>query len=122
MESWTGVRLKSTACYGVRLYFRGSVLATHVDRVDTHVVSAIINVAQVHSLDFAYAISFTLWGLPYHLIATFAEPGRGHLWSVVQNFRYALCIRRINHRHRRAMEVFLSEIVSLLLGLDVGRC
>lgn len=47
MEEWVGVPLKSTACYGVRLYYRGSVLANHVDRIDTHVVSAIINVAQV---------------------------------------------------------------------------
>ena len=47
MEDWAGMKLKRTSCYGVRLYFRGSVLANHVDRVDTHVISAIINVAQV---------------------------------------------------------------------------
>eukprot|EP00904_Undaria_pinnatifida_P011948 jgi/Undpi1/7884/HiC_scaffold_24.g10356.m1 len=46
MEDWAGMKLKRTSCYGVRLYFRGSVLANHVDRVDTHVISAIINVAQ----------------------------------------------------------------------------
>ncbi|CAM9285535.1 unnamed protein product, partial [Hapterophycus canaliculatus] len=38
MEEWTGLELKSTACYGVRHYYRGSVLANHVDRVDTHVI------------------------------------------------------------------------------------
>lgn len=47
MEGWTGISLEPTACYGVRIYERGSVLANHVDRVDTHVISAIINVAQV---------------------------------------------------------------------------
>lgn len=47
MEEWSGKKLKSTACYGVRHYFRDSVLANHVDRVDTHVISAIINVEQV---------------------------------------------------------------------------
>ncbi|CAM9423295.1 unnamed protein product [Laminaria digitata] len=46
MEDWAGTKLKRTSCYGVRLYFRDSVLANHVDRVDTHVISAIINVAQ----------------------------------------------------------------------------
>eukprot|EP00903_Cladosiphon_okamuranus_P005880 g5816.t1 len=46
MEQWSGTKLKSTACYGVRNYFRGSVLANHVDRVDTHVISGIINVEQ----------------------------------------------------------------------------
>lgn len=49
MEEWSGQKLKPTSCYGVRHYFRGSVLANHVDRVDTHVISGIINVAQVHS-------------------------------------------------------------------------
>lgn len=47
MEEWSGTKLKSTACYGVRNYFRDSVLANHVDRVDTHVISGIINVEQV---------------------------------------------------------------------------
>ncbi|CAM9198984.1 unnamed protein product [Discosporangium mesarthrocarpum] len=46
LESWAGVTLSPTALYGVRHYYRGSVLATHVDRVETHVISAIINVAQ----------------------------------------------------------------------------
>ncbi|CAM9324034.1 unnamed protein product [Pylaiella littoralis] len=46
MEEWSGQKLKPTSCYGVRHYFRGSVLANHVDRVDTHVISGIINVAQ----------------------------------------------------------------------------
>lgn len=48
MEEWSGTKLKSTACYGVRNYFRDSVLANHVDRVDTHVISGIINVEQVN--------------------------------------------------------------------------
>lgn len=48
MEDWAGTKLKRTSCYGVRLYFRDSVLANHVDRVDTHVISAIINIAQVN--------------------------------------------------------------------------
>ena len=32
--------------YGIRRYKAGSWLATHLDRIDTHVISVIINVAQ----------------------------------------------------------------------------
>ena len=32
--------------YGIRRYNTGSWLATHLDRIDTHVISVIINVAQ----------------------------------------------------------------------------
>lgn len=46
-ESWAGVPLEGTACYGIRTYTNGSTLAPHVDTVETHAVSAIINVEQV---------------------------------------------------------------------------
>merc|ERR1711953_365259 len=45
-ESWAGVRLLGTSVYGIRRYRAGSWLATHVDKLDTHVISAIINVSQ----------------------------------------------------------------------------
>ena len=50
MESWAGVKLKNSAIYGIRVYRRGSTLVNHVDRSDTHIISAIINVAQKVSL------------------------------------------------------------------------
>lgn len=40
------MKLKSSAIYGIRVYRRGSTLFNHVDRRDTHIISAIINVAQ----------------------------------------------------------------------------
>lgn len=46
LEAWAGKPLRITAVYGIREYQRGAVLDMHVDRVDTHHVSAIINVAQ----------------------------------------------------------------------------
>lgn len=46
MEAWAGVKLKNSAIYGIRVYRRGSSLVNHVDRSDTHIISAIINVAQ----------------------------------------------------------------------------
>ena len=38
--------LLGSSVYGIRRYSRGSWLATHVDKMETHVVSVIINVAQ----------------------------------------------------------------------------
>ena len=46
LEEWYGGRLELTSIYGVRRYTNGSVLRMHVDTVNTHVVSAIINVGQ----------------------------------------------------------------------------
>jgi prolyl 4-hydroxylase len=46
LEAWVGRKLRITAVYGIRDYQRGAVLDMHVDRIDTHHVSAIINVAQ----------------------------------------------------------------------------
>ena len=45
LEAWTGQKLKPTSLYGIRSYFRGAILATHVDRLPL-VTSAIINVDQ----------------------------------------------------------------------------
>ena len=44
MEEWCGFELEMTAFYGVREYFGGNVLRNHVDRLDTHVISAIIQI------------------------------------------------------------------------------
>jgi prolyl 4-hydroxylase len=45
IEEWTGEELTQCSLYGVRVYYEGSVLAPHVDRLPL-VSSAIINVAQ----------------------------------------------------------------------------
>jgi len=46
LEDWHGGPLSLTSIYGIRKYTNGSVLRMHVDTVNTHVVSAIINVDQ----------------------------------------------------------------------------
>ena len=49
LAEWSGYRaeaLQMTSIYGIRRYSRGSVLRMHVDTTVTHVVSAIVNVAQ----------------------------------------------------------------------------
>ena len=41
-ETWAGMRLTESACYGFRVYQRGSYLHNHVDRTQTHIVSSTI--------------------------------------------------------------------------------
>ena len=45
-EKWAGVELEPTSVYGVRTYVRGSMLQNHTDRVETHIISSIINIDQ----------------------------------------------------------------------------
>lgn len=56
LEDWYGGPLDLTSIYGVRKYNNGSVLRMHVDTVDTHVVSAIINVDQEVEVDWPLVI------------------------------------------------------------------
>jgi prolyl 4-hydroxylase len=46
LEEWAKVKLTPTDMYGMRVYTAGAVLNNHVDRVSTHAISVIINVAQ----------------------------------------------------------------------------
>eukprot|EP00928_Gymnodinium_smaydae_P045770 TRINITY_DN30472_c0_g1_i1.p1 TRINITY_DN30472_c0_g1~~TRINITY_DN30472_c0_g1_i1.p1 ORF type:complete len:427 (-),score=41.62 TRINITY_DN30472_c0_g1_i1:67-1347(-) len=46
LEWWTGLSLEHTATYGVRTYHRSSVLIDHVDREDTHIASAVLQMSQ----------------------------------------------------------------------------
>ncbi|MEJ8567678.1 hypothetical protein [Elongatibacter sediminis] len=41
-ETWAGMRLTESACYGFRVYQRGSYLHNHVDRTQTHIISSTI--------------------------------------------------------------------------------
>jgi len=43
-EEWSGMELKETACYGIRVYQPGSFLYNHVDRTETHLISSTISV------------------------------------------------------------------------------
>lgn len=45
-EKWSGVKLSHTSTYGVRRYTNNSWLVAHLDRLGTHVVSAIMNFGQ----------------------------------------------------------------------------
>ena len=48
LTKWTGIdNLVSTATYGIREYSDGSILKNHLDRHDSHILSAIINVGTI---------------------------------------------------------------------------
>jgi hypothetical protein len=46
LEEWTNKSLEFSAFYGIREYFHDSALRNHVDRVETHVASAILQIGQ----------------------------------------------------------------------------
>merc|ERR1719410_2444165 len=50
LQWWTSQRLKHTSTFGLRLYKRGSMLINHIDRMDTHLASAVLQVSQ-HNID-----------------------------------------------------------------------
>ena len=41
-EDWAGMELEESACYGIRVYQRGSYLYNHVDHTETHIISSTI--------------------------------------------------------------------------------
>lgn len=46
VQQWAGVEIEQTDLYGIRQYEAGARLLTHVDRISTHAVSLIVNIAQ----------------------------------------------------------------------------
>ena len=44
MEEWSNCSLIQTRLYGIREYYTGNILRNHVDRVNTHIVSVILQV------------------------------------------------------------------------------
>jgi len=46
LEWWARVHLKHTSTFGLRTYRRDSMLINHLDRKETHIVSAILQVSQ----------------------------------------------------------------------------
>jgi len=46
VQEWVGEEIEQTDLYGIRQYEAGARLLTHVDRITTHAVSLIVNIAQ----------------------------------------------------------------------------
>lgn len=56
MEKWAGAELEPTFVYGIRVYHNDAILKTHRDRLETHIISAIINVDQAVEEDWELLI------------------------------------------------------------------
>jgi prolyl 4-hydroxylase len=56
LETWCGQTLEPTYVYGIRSYHHQAVLKMHRDRLDTHIISAIINVSQRVNQDWPLCI------------------------------------------------------------------
>jgi prolyl 4-hydroxylase len=41
-EEWSGMKLLQSACYGIRIYQRGSYLYNHLDHTQSHIISSTI--------------------------------------------------------------------------------
>jgi hypothetical protein len=50
-EEWSGLKLKPSSAYGIRLYRNGSSLVMHYDKIQTHVISCIIHVGHEYDDD-----------------------------------------------------------------------
>lgn len=47
MEWWTKMKLEHEATYGIRIYRRGAVLMDHIDVMETHIASGVLQVGQM---------------------------------------------------------------------------
>lgn len=56
MENWCKKELEPTFVYGIREYHEGAILKLHRDRIDTHIISAILNVDQETNVDWPLLI------------------------------------------------------------------
>lgn len=73
LQWWTGLRLKHTSTFGVRIYRRGSALIDHVDRMDTHLASAVIQIDQKVDPDGGWPLELLL---PDRTVAeVYTQPG-----------------------------------------------
>lgn len=70
-EEWSGMALKESRCYGIRVYQPGSYLYNHVDRSETHIISSTICVAHHLSKHWPLYIE-DIDGHPYEISM---EPG-----------------------------------------------
>eukprot|EP01083_Nonionella_stella_P201298 736503_1 len=67
LEEWSGEKLKYSTIYGMREYIKGAVLKTHCDRIETHIISAILHIYH-DPPDEPWPIEVTSWdGKRYYI-------------------------------------------------------
>jgi len=60
MQWWCRLQLRHTSTYGVRIYRRDSMLTNHVDIMETHLASAVLQVAQTTDPDGGWPLEVLL--------------------------------------------------------------
>ena len=79
LQWWTKQSLRHTATYGVRVYPRDAVLINHVDREDTHLASAVLQVDQQVDADGGWPLEvLTPAGYPCEV---YLQPGEMVLYE-----------------------------------------
>ncbi len=73
LEAWVNRPLRPTWVYGVRTYLRGAVLKMHRDKDYSHVVSAIMNIAQEADTPWPLQMEGEADGEPWREL--YLEPG-----------------------------------------------
>lgn len=82
LEWWTRLRLRHTSTFGIRVYKGGSMLINHVDRHDTHLASAVIQVGQEAEKGWPLEL-LTPSGLP---LEVYLQPGQMVLYEGARVF------------------------------------
>jgi hypothetical protein len=79
LQWWTGMLLQHTATYGVRRYHRGNMLIDHVDRDETHLASAVLQLHQEVDHDAGWPLELLL---PHGTVAeVYVQPGQVILYE-----------------------------------------
>merc|ERR1712224_818967 len=73
LEWWTGMSLVHSATYGIRIYKRDAMLINHVDRHDTHMASAVLQVTQEADVDGGWPLE--VWGPDGICNEVYLQPG-----------------------------------------------
>ena len=71
LSKWCGKALEPTFVYGIRTYHNGAILKPHRDRLNTHIISAIINIDQKINKPWPLHIEDNY----YRLHKVFLQPG-----------------------------------------------
>lgn len=79
LEWWTGMPLLHAATYGVRVYRRGSMLLNHIDRSDTHMASAVLQLRQRADIDGGWPLE--VWSENGECNEVYLQPGEMVLYE-----------------------------------------
>ena len=109
LEKWSGIELQNGQSYGVRVYGEGSTLVNHIDRCETHVISAIFHID--HDLDEPWPLEIEDHDGNWHEVKLCVEinqcvrcTGNSSLSHFAAMTRPCWLRRAVRNRHRHVIE------------------